>query len=62
MLNGKKELLPFEIWIRNKVKKQKAILDEIILKQILEESKSKYDNSKKAEIEALKKRLLELTK
>jgi hypothetical protein len=58
----KKELLPFEIWVRNKVKKQKAILDEIILKQILEESKSKYEERKKQEIDLLKKRLSELTK
>ena len=58
----KKELLPFEIWMRNKVKKQKAMLDEIILKQILEESKSKYENAKKEEIDTLKKRLAELSK
>ncbi len=58
----KKELLPFEIWVRNKVKKQKAILGEIILKQILEESKYKYETQKKQEIDQLKKRLMELTK
>jgi hypothetical protein len=58
----KKQLLPFEIWMRNKVKNQKSILDEIILKQILEESKSKYEAQKKQEINSLKKRLTELTK
>ncbi len=53
----KKDLTPFETWMRNQVKKQKNIDDQNILDEMLADLKKKNEALKQQQIEDLDERL-----
>ena len=53
----KKEITAFETWIRNQVKKQKNIDDQLILDEMLLDLKKKNEAEKQQQIDKLTKKL-----
>lgn len=51
----KKELTPFETWMKNKLKKEKLIEDEKFIEEMLNSLKEKHEREKLEKIDELKK-------
>ncbi len=56
----KKDITPFDRWLKTQNKKRKNYYDQIILDQILQNLKKKHELERKQKIEELSRKLEEL--